>query len=98
MYELFATAFVNDADFKVASSIISGYSWDTPKNRLYRVLYYHSKNPNNPKGITKTDNIQGMPPEPDILTLGLPNTEPPSAPGSRFIDPEWRELGSILKK
>lgn len=98
MYELFATAFLNDADQKVASSIISGYGWDTPKKRLYRVLHYHSGNPNNPKGLTKTDNIQSVPPEPDILTLGLPNTEQPPPPGSRLIEPEWKELGNILKK
>lgn len=98
MYELSATAFVTDIDQKVASSIISGYSWDTPHKRIYRYLYFDGANPNQPKGLTKTDSIQGMPPEQDIFALGLPNNDPPPPPTARFIDPEWSVLSNILKK
>lgn len=98
MYELFTSAFLTDAELKVASSIISGYSWDTPHRRLYRVLYFRGANPNHPKGLTKTDNIQGKPPETDLFALGLPNADlaPPS--NARFLDPEWNELSNILNK
>lgn len=98
MYELFTTAFVSDVDQKVASSIISGYAWDTPHKRLYRVLYFAGANPNHPKGLTKTSSIQGLPEEPDIFAMGLPIYEPPPPPGTRIIDPDWQELSNVLKK
>ncbi|CAN8104389.1 unnamed protein product [Discula destructiva] len=98
MYELFATAFVNDADLETASSILSGYGWDSLHKRVYRDLYFAGVNPNHPKGLAKTNSIQGMPPEPDVFAIGLPNFEPPPPAGTRIVEPEWQELSNILKK
>lgn len=92
------TAFLSEADYDAAASIISGYSWDTPHKRLYRVLYFAGTNPNNPRPLTKTSNIHGLPPEPDPFSFGLPNTEPPPPPNARFVDPGWSELSDILKR
>lgn len=98
MYELFLTAFINDVDLKVLVSLLSGYAWDTPHERIYRVSYFAGVDPDQPKPITKTSKIYGLPPEPDIFTLGLPNFEPPPNLPNSHIDPAWKELSDILKR
>lgn len=98
MYELFTTAFLSDADHKVASSLISGYGWDLVHKRLYRDLYFAGTSPNHPKGLTKSFNIQGILPEPDIFTIGLSSYDPPPPSGTRIVDPDWQDLSNILKK
>ncbi|KAF3765607.1 hypothetical protein M406DRAFT_329495 [Cryphonectria parasitica EP155] len=98
MYELFMTAFINDADHDALVSILSGYTWDDSRQRIYRVLHFAGANPNQPKPITKRNHIYGVPPEPDIFSLGLPNTDIPPLMPSGHIDPAWKELSEILKR
>lgn len=98
MYELFMTAFLNDVDFETARLIIQGYCWDDSHRRIWRVFHFAGTNPNQPKGLVKKSNINGIPPEPDFNSLGLPNAEPSPAPGARFVDPDWEELDGVLKK
>lgn len=98
MYEVFITAFLNDVDFQTARSLLSGYCDDQPHPRIYRVLSFAGTSPNQPKGLTKKNNIHGIPPEPDIFSLGLPGAEPAPDPSARYFDPSWNELNDVLKK
>lgn len=98
MYELFMTAFLNDVDLDAARSILSGYSWDEPHRRLYRVLHFVGANSNQPKALTKRNNIHGLPPEPDPFSYGLPSTEPTLNPSARYFDSAWNELSDIVKR
>lgn len=92
------TAFLNDVDFEMARLVLQGYCWDDAHRRIWRVFHFAGTNPNQPKGLTKRSNINGIPPEPDPNSLGLPNAEPAPVPGQRFVDPEWEELDAVLKK
>lgn len=98
MYELFMTAVINDVDFDRARSVLSGYSWDEPHKRLYRVLFFNSADATSPKPITKLTNIHGLPPPPDPFAAGLPGWEPPPDPNAPYFDPEWKALSDILKR
>lgn len=92
------TAFINDVDFRNAQALLSGYCSNGPHKRIHRVLYYEGVNPNQPTGITNKANIHGLPDEPDIFTLGLPDAEPAPDPNARLVDPCWAELNDVLKK
>lgn len=98
MYEVFMTAFINDVDFRKACSFLRLYCYSDQHQRIHRVLYFAGTNPNQPKGITKRNSVHGIPPEPDIFSLGLPGAEAAPDPSSRYLDPMWNEVNDVLKK
>lgn len=95
MYELFMTAFISEVDFNTLVAILSGYAWDSPRQRVHRVLHFAGANPNQPRGITKRNHISEVPAELDVFSLGLPNAEPPQ---HQPTGADWKELSDILNK
>ncbi|PSR99284.1 hypothetical protein BD289DRAFT_479651 [Coniella lustricola] len=96
MYELFMTAFVREADVNTLLAILSGYAWDSPRHRVHRVLHFAGASPNQPRGITKRSHIQEVPAEPDVFSLGLPNSTEVSQQQTTIAD--WKQLSDILSK
>lgn len=92
------TAFLNDVDFPIARALLSGYCYDQAHPRIYHVLAFAGEKPNQPRGLTKKNKIHGIPPEPDIFSLGLPGADAAPDPSARYFDPSWNELNDMLKK
>ncbi|KXJ96645.1 mediator complex, subunit Med18 [Microdochium bolleyi] len=97
MYELFLTTTVSREDFEMASALLQGLTWMTPRHTVHRVLNYAG--PAQPRGLPKTRTFQPLSPAAAAAAAAAGQQQAGQQQQQLIRQfPLWQELGKHLSR